>query len=386
MDATSFVKCKFLEEIKISSIALLIVLYFVLAERMPISMSCGLCSQYYTDSEDWGKHIVQHFGPGICDHCDQQLITINGTIYHLQLTEHCVKIEPNDSACQKTEIIYYEANTDAGKNDTEDEITNDKADDAMDNVDDDFHDNKPEDLPPLDVSAPAVSVVPPSLEPTDGNDDFTWPAFPDDDTDSEPKKEPTPIVKRRRGRPKTGQKYKKKPAIFKYECYMCHKMIRYFPELQRHLQAHSDGLPKCHLCHKEFADKYNLKNHLRTHSDVKRYICSYCGKGFHKSTNMVNHMVTHTGTREHKCDICGKMFGRRYGLINHHRVHTGEKPCKCRIEGCDRAYMYIVDLKRHLYSAHGIYTKKFECNVCGKIYPENKLLVAHMKSHTTKID
>lgn len=85
--------------------------------------------------------------------------------------------------------------------------------------------------------------------------------------------------------------------------------------------------------------------------------------------------------KSYKCPSCDKMFGRRSGLDAHQLIHTGEKPNKCTIAGCDRAYMYSIDLKRHLFGAHGIYTKKHECKVCAKIFPENKLLVAHMKVH-----
>lgn len=93
------------------------------------------------------------------------------------------------------------------------------------------------------------------------------------------------------------------------------------------------------------------------------------------------HIDCHNDVKSYKCEVCGKMFRGPGNLRLHRRVHTGEKPYKCAIEGCEKTYMYEIDLKRHKFSAHGIWTKKHPCQVCGKVYPENKLLKKHLLSH-----
>lgn len=66
-------------------------------------------------------------------------------------------------------------------------------------------------------------------------------------------------------------------------------------------------------------------------------------------------------------------------------MHTGEKPYSCSVESCDRRFSYKVDLKRHKYSTHGIYTNKYPCEICAEIFPENMLLKKHMKKHEIQV-
>lgn len=73
-------------------------------------------------------------------------------------------------------------------------------------------------------------------------------------------------------------------------------------------------------------------------------------------------------------------------LRRHHMIHTGAKPYVCQIEGCNNAYRDSIDLKRHKFSAHNIYTKKHICSICAKIFPERKLLTKHSVSVHGKID
>lgn len=90
----------------------------------------------------------------------------------------------------------------------------------------------------------------------------------------------------------------------------------------------------------------------------------------------------HTGATPYKCTVCDKRFTRHNILKAHQLVHTKEKPCICNIDKCGRAYAYEIDLKRHKFSAHGIYSKKHICTLCEKVFPEKKLLRKHLESHS----
>lgn len=126
----------------------------------------------------------------------------------------------------------------------------------------------------------------------------------------------------------------------------------------------------------------NLKTHNLIHTNTKRFICSYCGVSFRQLYHLSEHINAHTNSKPYQCKICNKRFNRHHILSAHQRVHTGEKPFVCDVEECTRAYAYEIDLKRHKFSVHGIYTKKHICPICSKVFSENKLLKKHLESHS----
>lgn len=171
-------------------------------------------------------------------------------------------------------------------------------------------------------------------------------------------------------------------------CDICSKTLGSFSSLRNHMiHMHcSSGKSErvsCEECGLTFSTPGNLNSHKKIHLKCKAYVCSFCGRGFSQMHNLKEHTNRHTGERPYKCEICNKTFGRKTNLTAHTRVHTGVKPFKCTIEGCESAYMFEIDLKRHKYSRHGIFTKKHICPICGKVYPENKLLKKHLESHST---
>lgn len=165
-----------------------------------------------------------------------------------------------------------------------------------------------------------------------------------------------------------------------YQCYMCKKFLCNIQNLLTHVANHDRSL-SCDICAKSFSTWSSMVTHKKRHTDPKQFMCTYCGNSYHTNNELMIHNNSHTGLRPFKCTECDKDFARESTLRAHKRIHTGEKPNVCKIEGCGRAYMYSIDLKRHLYGAHGIYHKKYECKVCGKVLSENKLLVAHMRTH-----
>ncbi|KAG4069477.1 hypothetical protein HA402_001776 [Bradysia odoriphaga] len=178
-----------------------------------------------------------------------------------------------------------------------------------------------------------------------------------------------------------------KPAQSKakrVKCKICKQKITQ-EELIPHLQSRHvpkiDPIPTCETCGKTFSTPGNLRSHQYLHAERGRYICSYCGKEFFRNANLKEHINLHTGARPFQCKVCKKTFHRETLLRNHTRIHTGEKKYRCNYENCERAYMFDIDLKRHKFSAHGIYSKKHPCFICSKIFSENKLLKKHMETH-----
>lgn len=153
--------------------------------------------------------------------------------------------------------------------------------------------------------------------------------------------------------------------------------------LRIHMLQHDQTAKQfhCETCGKSFLTLRKLEIHRSTHLDERNHKCSYCDATFKTKNGLAIHSNIHTEAKVYECKICLKSFLHSGSLQSHKRVHTGEKPYKCDIEGCERAYMYAIDLKRHKYGAHGIWTKKHPCTVCGKIFPENKILKRHLETH-----
>lgn len=177
--------------------------------------------------------------------------------------------------------------------------------------------------------------------------------------------------------------------IPQFQCDICKMFIITKPNLIRHMVAmHRSKPPKaphiCMICGKGYGTVSGISNHMANHNNPNPYkfVCNYCGKKYRDKSVFHAHLnVKHLGIRPFKCTDCDKTFGRSSDLQSHKRTHSGVKPHICTVKGCDRAYVYGVDLKRHLWGQHRIYTKKFECQICQKIFPENKLLTKHLKSH-----
>lgn len=182
---------------------------------------------------------------------------------------------------------------------------------------------------------------------------------------------------------KSGEK-----RIRQFQCDICKKFLLTKTTLTSHMKlkhrSPDDAIKSnsvCDVCGRVCSTPGNLKIHKTIHTNVKNFICSFCGKGFRVKFHMTEHMNSHTGLKPYKCTICEKSFYKRSLLDTHKRIHTGYKPYKCSIEGCERTYAHSIDLKRHLWGQHRIYTKKYECPICSKIFSENKLLTKHLKTH-----
>lgn len=140
-------------------------------------------------------------------------------------------------------------------------------------------------------------------------------------------------------------------------------------------------------CNRTFESRREFTAHTSEHPDAekKKCICNFCGKAFSSLSYLKGHINTHTGERPFKCNYCKKSFFKNGALRRHILIHTGQKPFTCDQAGCNQAYRDSIDLKRHKFSAHNIYTKKHHCPICSKIFSEKKLLTKHTSTVHEKI-
>ncbi|KAF5871385.1 putative c2h2 transcription factor protein [Botrytis fragariae] len=107
-------------------------------------------------------------------------------------------------------------------------------------------------------------------------------------------------------------------------------------------------------CPSSFPQKTHLQIHLRKHTGAKPYTCSWksCGRQFSQQGNLKTHMNRHSGERRFPCEICGKRFGQPSNLSAHRIVHTGEKPFTCKLDGCEKRFTQLGNLKSHHNNFH----------------------------------
>ncbi|XP_065217279.1 zinc finger protein 354B-like isoform X1 [Planococcus citri] len=123
----------------------------------------------------------------------------------------------------------------------------------------------------------------------------------------------------------------------------------------------SDSVPKkvpavlippysCKICDKTFSDKYDWGRHMRKHPEP--FVCPKCNKPFSRRVNLIEHQSTHSYEQPYKCGICDTRFKTdRSKRMHEHNMHTE--------------------------------SARFECAVCGKMFLYKKLLIAHLRVHSS---
>lgn len=152
---------------------------------------------------------------------------------------------------------------------------------------------------------------------------------------------------RRRGRPSRrflGKKYRKyyykspKPLLRPYLCRICGSRFLSHEDLRFHVNSHEAGDPQLFRCLQ----------------------CSYRSRRW---SSLKEHMFNHVGSKPYKCDECSYTSVYRKDVIRHAAVHSQDR--KKRPDPTPKL-------------------SSFPCPVCGRVYPMQKRLTQHMKTHSTE--
>lgn len=109
---------------------------------------------------------------------------------------------------------------------------------------------------------------------------------------------------------------------------------------------------ECQYCHKQFTQSTHLEVHVRSHIGYKPFECNFCGKRFTQGGNLRTHLRLHTGEKPYVCETCGRSFSRKGNLAAHKLTHENLKPYECKLDGCNKAFTQLGNLKAHQNRFH----------------------------------
>ncbi|KAM6925491.1 zinc finger protein 335 [Xenentodon cancila] len=160
------------------------------------------------------------------------------------------------------------------------------------------------------------------------------------------------FLPRKRGRP--SKRFLRK----KYKKYI--NRSRYYKSLKPLLRPHN-----CWICGSRFLTQEDLRFHVDSHegSDPELFKCLQCNYRCKRWSSLKEHMFNHEGTKPFKCEECDYSSVYRKDVIRHSAVHNKEKKRKTELAPK---------------------MSEFPCPVCGRVYPMQKRLTQHMKTHSSE--
>ncbi|XP_055371904.1 zinc finger protein 879-like [Condylostylus longicornis] len=118
---------------------------------------------------------------------------------------------------------------------------------------------------------------------------------------------------------------------------------------------------------------------LKVKKEKKRYICHICDRNFLGITDLKRHLLVHTGEKPHKCPNCDKTFRQTVCLKNHiAAVHSNDFKFKC--PKCPKKFPIKFRLRLHMRVHSG--EKPYKCPKCPKTFARDGQLRQHKVTHT----
>uniref|UniRef100_A0A8B9P9E8 Zinc finger protein 335 n=1 Tax=Apteryx owenii TaxID=8824 RepID=A0A8B9P9E8_APTOW len=211
------------------------------------------------------------------------------------------------------------------------------------------------------------------------------------------------VIPRRRGRPSRrflGKKYRKyyykspKPLMRPYLCRICGSRFLTHDDLRFHVNSHEANDPqlfKCLQCSYRSRRWSSLKEHMFNHVGSKPYKCEECNYTSVYKKDVIRHSTVHSRDRKKRadpppklnsfpCPVCNRIYPMQKRLTQHMKTHSTEKPHMC--DKCGKSFKKRYTFKMHLLThIQAIANRRFKCEFCEYVCEDKKILLNHQLSH-----
>ncbi|XP_077588252.1 zinc finger protein 335-like isoform X1 [Stigmatopora nigra] len=222
---------------------------------------------------------------------------------------------------------------------------------------------------------------------------------------------PEEFFQRKRGRPSKcflRKKYKKhlsrnryykslKPLLRPHSCWICGSRFFTQGDLQFHVDSHEGNEPdlfKCLQCNYHCKRWSSLKEHMFNHEGTKPFKCETCDYTSVYRKDVIRHSAVHNKEKKRKrdtqvvtatefpCPVCNKVYPMQKRLTQHLKTHSAEKPHMC--DKCGKSFKKRYTFKMHLMThLQSVGDSKFQCEFCDYTCANKKQLLNHQLAHTT---
>ncbi|NXK11668.1 ZN335 protein, partial [Herpetotheres cachinnans] len=213
------------------------------------------------------------------------------------------------------------------------------------------------------------------------------------------------VIPRRRGRPSRrflGKKYRKyyykspKPLMRPYLCRICGSRFLTHDDLRFHVNSHEANDPqlfKCLQCSYRSRRWSSLKEHMFNHVGSKPYKCEECNYTSVYKKDVIRHSTVHSRDSSSlcvlslqppklnfPCPVCNRIYPMQKRLTQHMKTHSTEKPHMC--DKCGKSFKKRYTFKMHLLThIQAIANRRFKCEFCDYVCEDKKVLLNHQLSH-----
>uniref|UniRef100_A0A3Q3VMS4 C2H2-type domain-containing protein n=1 Tax=Mola mola TaxID=94237 RepID=A0A3Q3VMS4_MOLML len=225
----------------------------------------------------------------------------------------------------------------------------------------------------------------------------------DPSSNTQPEEE---FYQRKRGRPSKHflrKKYKKyinrryykslKPLLRPHNCWICGSRFLTQEDLRFHVDSHEGNDPelfKCLQCNYRCKRWSSLKEHMFNHEGTKPFKCEECDYSSVYKKDVLRHSAVHKKDKrkmelapkvsEFLCPVCHRVYPMQKRLTQHMKTHSSEKPHMC--DKCGKSFKKRYTFKMHLLTHIQSLGDSFKCEFCDYTCDNKKLLLNHQLSHT----